>query len=115
MFVAAPISIPAAQATPVTAQDDCTAWRPTLNGEGTRNMTVNANLKVAFYASCGNVVYLHKGDVFYEHCWAVNNYDNTWFYGRVKGTSITGWMNYNNLGSVYNDENGDDRISEEIC
>lgn len=111
----APMAVTAAQAAPVTAQDDCTPWHPANDGEGMYVMDVNANLKVAFYASCGNVTYLHKGDVLYEQCWAYNARQNVWIYARVAGTSTYGWMYTGNASWVFHDENGDGVVSEKYC
>jgi len=115
-FSVAPISVSAAQAVPVTAQEvDCTPWHPANNGEGMWVMTVNANLKVAFYDTCGNVTYLHTNDVLYEQCYAYNGWGHEWIYVRVAGTSTYGWTYVGNASWVFHDENGDGVISELYC
>lgn len=35
--------------------------------------------------------------LFYYHCWVQNDYNNVWYWGRVEGTSVEGWMSADNL------------------
>lgn len=107
-----------AQASSSKVMDDCTRLSFPYNGEGAGRMTGTYNLKVAPYASCGNVARLTTGTVVYYQCFYNNSYGNTWWYVRVQGTQTYGWMSWDNLEDDFdlgNDQVKDDTLDYINC
>ncbi|MCW2876971.1 MAG: hypothetical protein JWQ95_1071 [Sphaerisporangium sp.] len=89
-------STPAAQASSA-AMDNCASPAHLYNGDGAGRMKGTYNLKLAPYASCGNVTRLSQGTLVYYQCWKRNSYGNLWWYVRVAGSHTHGWMSSANL------------------
>lgn len=106
-----------AQATSSAAQaaPACVSPAHPYNGEGGGLMNGNYNLKVAPYAHCGNVRLLTTGTKVYFGCAHYNDYGNRWWWVRVAGTSVYGWMNDDNIDWLNIDENGDGDIDWRMC
>ncbi|WP_327065306.1 hypothetical protein OG500_05860 [Kitasatospora sp. NBC_01250] len=76
----------------------CSGWSTSHTDPGTyAYLTGTYNLKVGPYASCGNVASVSSGTELWIWCYATNDYDNVWYYGRIAGTNTTGWMSGDNL------------------
>jgi hypothetical protein len=73
------------------------------------------NLKAAPYSECGNVMSVAQGRQIFYHCWILNSYGNLWVYGRVEGTSTSGWMSGSNLSDTWLDDDGDGVYEEGYC
>ncbi|MFG1947841.1 hypothetical protein [Nonomuraea sp. NPDC048826] len=107
-------TVPAPAAHAATAPACVSPARP-YNGEGGGRMNGNFNLKVAPYAHCGNVRRLTTGTRVYFGCAHYNAYGNRWWWVRVAGTSVYGWMNDDNIDWEDIDENGDGDIDWRMC
>lgn len=105
-MVTVPVLASPGAAAPAVAPS-CTSPSHYVNGEGLGQMTITANMKVAPYSDCGNVKNLSAGTQVYYHCFYVNAYGNPWLWVRIKGTETYGWMSWDNLADLPNDENGD--------
>lgn len=103
-------------ATPASAAPSCTSPRHDVNGEGYARMNKDGtNLKKAPYAACGNVRSMGRGDKVYLQCAIFNDYGNVWWWVRVAGTDVHGWMSEDNLTYTFEDENGDGWVHTGWC
>ncbi|MEE6311375.1 hypothetical protein V1634_31570 [Plantactinospora veratri] len=101
--------------TPAVAAPSCTSPSHSVNGEGSGVMKGTYNLKVAPYSDCGTIRSVPKGTEIFYHCLYVNDYGNLWVYGRVEGTSTSGWMSLDNLTDTWLDDDGDGVYEEAFC
>jgi hypothetical protein len=98
------------------------ACKPTwekVNGQGYVVAQVDYNVKDGPYGACGHVGKITKGTKFYLWCMTTNTYRNNWWYGRIAGTEIKGWVHQDTLGNgifrIEDDSPNDGKLLLEGC
>ncbi|MFY1692521.1 hypothetical protein [Plantactinospora sp. WMMB782] len=101
--------------TPASAAPSCTSPSHNVNGEGSGILVGTYNLKSAPYSHCSTITSVPQRAEIYYHCWYQNAYGNWWVYGRIAGTSTSGWMSGDNLQDTWLDDDGDGVYEEGYC
>jgi hypothetical protein len=92
-------------------------WSP-VNGDGYVTAYQDTPVRVGPYGECSSVGTVKKGTIFYLWCGTTNDYSNNWWYGRIAGTSVQGWVYQPPLfGPVANikDDSNDGQLNIEGC
>lgn len=67
-------------------------FAPVNNSSATGYFDSKATLRTHPYADCGSMGTYPAGTNFYVWCYNINQYGNKWYYVRIKGTDIKGWL-----------------------
>jgi hypothetical protein len=109
----------ASAAGPAQAAVACNPNWTMVNGQGYTVAEVDYNVKNGPYGACGHVGKIKKGTKFYLWCMTTNDYRNNWWYGRIAGTQIMGWVHQDTLGNgsfaIEDDSPNDGRLNLEGC
>ncbi|GID94710.1 hypothetical protein Adi01nite_41220 [Amorphoplanes digitatis] len=100
-LIAGPAS-PASAAPP--APTGCPYSVPTHLPNGGGKLTVLSGgtwLNTGSYADCDRIRSLSAGTVVWMWCQYSNHYNNTWYYGRVEGTTTYGWVSSDRVAFSY--------------
>jgi hypothetical protein len=96
----------------------CPVSWSTVNGEGYVTSYQDTQVRIGPYGECSSVGTIKKGTIFYLWCGTTNDYSNNWWYGRIAGTEIKGWVYQPPLfGPVANikDDNNDGQLNIKGC
>ena len=102
-------------AAPAQAAISCSDPANKPNGEGYALVKEPDLLYLGPYSACGAIRTMALNDVLYIWCHWVNDYGNTWFYGRVAGTSTYGWMYTGAIEWIKSDDDGDGTVEARGC
>ncbi|GID46481.1 hypothetical protein Aca07nite_37560 [Actinoplanes capillaceus] len=104
---------------PARAAVTCNPNWTMVNGQGAVTAAVDYNVKNGPYGACGQVGRITKGTTFYLWCMTTNDYGNNWWYGRIAGTDIKGWVHQDTIGNgvfrIRDDSPDDGKLVLEGC
>ncbi|GAB2940836.1 hypothetical protein GCM10027280_31710 [Micromonospora polyrhachis] len=96
------------------AQAYC-GWAPQINGEGYVVSNHMTYLRTGPRAACSHNLEIGAGKKIWLHCEYQNEYGNVWYYGRLEGTNVYGWIYDGNVGYYYHDDNGNGLYEFATC
>lgn len=75
----------------------CNAPRPTNNSSQVWKASKNLYLQRGPYSDCDDISYVPEGRQLYGWCYWNNSHGNHWWFVRMSGTEIKGWVYIDNL------------------
>jgi hypothetical protein len=99
------------------AQAAARCWSPSTNGEGYIITTAPTDIQTGPYGACDSVLVVAANRKLWLWCRHVNEYGNTWLYGRLPGQSgdYYGWVYGGDADYFYFDDNGDGYVDLRTC
>ncbi|MFD1320446.1 hypothetical protein [Micromonospora sonneratiae] len=105
-FVATIVALLGSAVVASPAQAYC-GWTPTRNGEGYLISNRMTHMRTGPYAECQHNLEIGAGKKLWLWCGYHNSYGNYWYYARLDGTNVHGWVFSGNVDTYDYDDNGD--------